>query len=196
MAWLVHNGAWDWTIRDSAEDPGTGDPEDHRDFSEAGSALAFLQAIENDSANAATLRDLALDRYRDADISNLPNRRLLELVAEELETGRLQIVERFRLLTIRGRAGAPADEAEGGEPAAPPVEPETPEKTWITFEVIDDDTGQPVSGVTLAIKLPDGSIKKLVTDGSGRIEIRDIDPGSCSIESMTDSDALEVLSIT
>ncbi len=196
MAWLVHNGAWDWTIRDAADDPETGETADLMDFSAGGSALAFLQAVAADHANATTLRDLALERYRGSDISNLTDRRLLELVADELETGRLQIIERYRLLHIGGRAQAPAGGQGGDAPFAPPVEPEKPEKTWITFEVKDDDTGQPVAGVTLAIKLPDGSVKKMATDGSGKIEIKDIDPGSCDIESMTDAYALEVLSIT
>jgi hypothetical protein len=192
MAWVLHSGAWDWTILESSDEV---DPLTLRDFSDTGSALSFLQDLRDDPFSMAVLRGLAEERYRASDISNLNDHRLLEIVASELESGRLRVAGVFRPLTIGGKAHAPA-EGEAEEPAPEPAAPATDEKTWIKFEILNDETGQPVQGVTLAVKLPDGTIKKSKTDGSGMIEIRDIDPGSCSIESMTDSDALEVLSIT
>ena len=192
MVRVLHNGAWDWTILESSDEV---DSLTLRDFSDTGSALSFLQELWDDPFSMAVLRSLAEERYRASDISNLNDHRLLHLVASELESGRLRVAGVFRPLTIGGKAHAPAeDEAE--EPAPEPTAPAIDEKTWVKFEVLDDETGQPVQGVTLAVKLPDGTTKKSKTDGSGMIEFRDILPGTCSIESMTDSDALEVLSIT
>jgi hypothetical protein len=192
MVWVLHNGAWDWTIFEPSDEV---DALTLRDFSDTGSALSFLQDLRDDPFSMAVLRELVAEKYGSSDLSNRNDHRLLELVAWELETGRLRVAGVFRPLTIGGKAHAPA-EGEAEEPAPEPAAPATGEKTWIKFEILDDETGQPIQGVTLAVKLPDGTIKNSKTDGSGMIEIRDIDPGSCSIESMTDSDALEVLSIT
>jgi len=193
MAWMLRKGPWEWTILDSSEDV---DPLSLRAFSGTGTALNFLWGFLDDPFNMSVLRDLVVTRHRRADISGLDDRRLIEMIAWELEGGRLRVTETFRLLAVRGRAQAPVEEESGDAPFTPPPEPEEAEKTWIKFEVLDEESGQPVPGVTLAVKLPDGAITKATTDGSGVIEFRNIDPGTCSIESMTDSDALEVLSIT
>jgi hypothetical protein len=193
MAWLLRKGPWEWTIQDSSEEA---DPLSLKTFSNTGSALSFLRDLQGDPFSMSVLRDLVVERHRASDLSNLDDKRLLEMVAWELESGRLRVAEVFRLLSLGGRAQAPVESDVGDAPFAPPPPPPKDEKTWVTFEVLDNETGKPVPGVTLEIKLPDGTTKKSKTDGSGLIEIKNITSGSCSIESMTDSDALEVLSIT
>ena len=94
-----------------------------------------------------------------------------------------------------GRARAPVEEDTGDRPFAPPPESPTEEKTWIKFQILDSETGQPMAGITLTVKLTDGTTRKSTSDGSGLIEFKDIPPGSCSIESMSDPDALEVVSM-
>ena len=66
---------------------------------------------------------------------------------------------------------------------------------FITFQVLDDDNSEPVPGVKLEIRLPDGSLETFTTDSEGIIHIPNLEPGTCSIERMIDDDALEVVSI-
>ena len=143
----------------------------------------------------SVLRDLVVERHGTSDLSNLHDHRLLEFIAWELEEGRLRVAEEFRAMSSIGRAQAPVKDDTGDKPFEPPPEPPKDEKTWITFQILDDETGQPVAGVTLTVKLTDGTTKKSKSDGSGLIEFKDIPPGACSIESMSDSDALEVVSV-
>jgi len=120
MAWLLRSGSWNWTILDSSEEV---DPLTLRSFSDTGSALSFLQSFQGDPFSMSVLRDLVVERHRSSDLSNLNDHRLFELVAWELEEGRLRITEEFRLLTLAGRAQAPTEDE---EEAAPPVQPVTP----------------------------------------------------------------------
>jgi len=59
-----------------------------------------------------------------------------------------------------------------------------PKKDSIAFKLIDQD-GNPVEGEKCEVTLPDGSVRKVVTDKVGEIHIDNIDPGQCKI-SFTD----------
>jgi hypothetical protein len=192
MGWRLHSGSWNWTIlepSESAESPAL------LNFHERGSALVFLQPLQEDPFCMSVLRDLVVERHCTSDLSNIHDHRILELVAWELESGRLRVAEEFRPMPPIGRARAPVEDDTGDRPFTPPPESPTDEKTWIKFQILDSETGQPVAGVALTVKLTDGTIKKSTSDGSGVIEFRNIPPGSCSIESMSDTDALEVISM-
>ena len=100
---------------------------------------------------------------------------------------------------IRFRDSA-AELAGSGEP--PPAKPDeapaaktSPELSWVGFQVVDDETNEPVSGVALKVKLPNGEVRDFTTDASGKIDVRDIQPGSCTIEKMVDDRALEVVRV-
>jgi hypothetical protein len=81
-------------------------------------------------------------------------------------------------------------------PTPPPKKDEPPKKLhWVKFQVLDDETGKPLSGVVLKIKLPNGSIGQYSTDSSGMISFDPVDPGTCDIQKMIDSDALEVVRV-
>jgi hypothetical protein len=54
-----------------------------------------------------------------------------------------------------------------------------PKKHWIKFKILDE-SGKPVRGITVQIKLPDNSISENTSDEKGMIEINNIDPGECS----------------
>ncbi|HEY3246395.1 MAG TPA: PAAR domain-containing protein, partial [Phycisphaerae bacterium] len=55
-------------------------------------------------------------------------------------------------------------------------------KHHVVFQVIDEDTGQPCRGVSLKVKLPDGTEEQHVTDSDGMIEIDGLDrPGQCEV---------------
>jgi len=51
---------------------------------------------------------------------------------------------------------------------------------WIEVELVDD-AGQPVTGQTFEIKLPDGTYYTGTTDEKGKGKVTKIDPGSCDI---------------
>jgi hypothetical protein len=55
-----------------------------------------------------------------------------------------------------------------------------------TFElvIIDVQTGQPLSGVTLEVEPPDGSTRRVDTDGQGSVKIPDLEPGACTVRSV------------
>ncbi len=81
-------------------------------------------------------------------------------------------------------------------PGSDPL-PVDPEKQWIKIQVIDDETGKPVSGIPLELLLPGRSAKEYKTDANnGRISISDISAGTCDIVKMTDDEAWEVVSVS
>ncbi len=80
---------------------------------------------------------------------------------------------------------------------ADPPEDETAEDSQSVFavRVVDDETGQPIAGVKLAIRVPDGEVETHVTDGNGMIRIDDLEPGTCDILAMDDAEAYEVVGV-
>ncbi len=62
--------------------------------------------------------------------------------------------------------------------------PTAAENTHSTFavRVVNDETNQPVRGVSLIVTLPDGTEETHVTDGNGEVVIDDLDePGLCQV---------------
>jgi hypothetical protein len=110
--------------------------------------------------------------------------------------GAASVLENWRRVRFHDTASELAGDAEP-PPAKPekPAEKTSPELSWVGFRVVDDETDQPVSGVALKVKLPNGEVRDFTTDGSGRIDVRDIQPGSCTIEKMIDDRALEVVRV-
>ncbi len=86
-----------------------------------------------------------------------------------------------------GEAPAQAEAAPAGKTS--------PELSWVGFRVVDDATGDPIPGVALKVKLPNGEVRDFTTDAAGRIDVRDIQPGACTIEKMVDDRALEVVRV-
>jgi type VI secretion system secreted protein VgrG len=64
-------------------------------------------------------------------------------------------------------------------------------KNWVEVELVDD-TGAPVPGEAVEIKLPDGTVASGTTDDKGLLKISNIDPGSVEITFVNlDKDAWE-----
>ncbi len=61
--------------------------------------------------------------------------------------------------------------------------------------LLSDETGDPIRGVKLRIRLPNGQTAEYTTRPDGMIEVDGIDPGTCDIMKMTDDQALEVVSV-
>jgi type VI secretion system secreted protein VgrG len=93
----------------------------------------------------------------------------------------------------------PPNTKPGPAPKPPPPTPkkeEPPKKLhFVKFQVLDDATGQPMSGVLLKLKLPNGTEGQYSTDSNGMITFDPVDPGTCDIQKMIDSDALEVVQV-
>jgi hypothetical protein len=62
----------------------------------------------------------------------------------------------------------------------PPKKEEKKKTDWIEVEVTDED-GKPMIGEKYEIELPDGSVKRGVTDMKGKVKLQGIDPGQCKI---------------
>jgi hypothetical protein len=72
----------------------------------------------------------------------------------------------------------------GGPP--PPVAPCPQDKAWVEFLLLDME-GNPVSGQSYIVGLPDGSTRQGTLDRTGKVRFDGIPPGTCTI-SYTDLD--------
>jgi len=158
--------------------------------------FATLRRISDDDLNRVEIRRFAVEAELITDSRSISDRRLLKLIASGIISGRLMAVRPGEW--TRGTTSGESKEKKDDPPPPPeptPPPPDKTEKTWIKFEIIDDETGKPVSGVTLKVKLPDGESRSATSNAAGLIEITNIPPGTCEIERMIDADTLEVVSI-
>ena len=56
------------------------------------------------------------------------------------------------------------------------------EHAWVAFVVLDDVTGEPVAGVKLGIRLPEGGRAEHTTPGSGTLEFDPCARGTCTVD--------------
>jgi hypothetical protein len=62
----------------------------------------------------------------------------------------------------------------------PRAEPETPTKTWVEFQLLDEN-GKGAAGVAYEITLPDGSTQRGRIGANGAVRFDNIDPGQCQV---------------
>jgi hypothetical protein len=62
----------------------------------------------------------------------------------------------------------------------PPAEPVRKEKTWVGIELVDQK-GSPVPGARYILETADGKRRTGTLDNNGRLQVRDIDPGTCKV---------------
>lgn len=70
--------------------------------------------------------------------------------------------------------------------APPPIVVPPPIRSWIAFQVVEDETGEEIPNVRLTIRLPNGTTTEESTRADGRIELREIDPGTCDASCVRD----------
>jgi len=125
----------------------------------------------------------------------------LRRAAHQIVLGRIEVCEIAVEHDTVGRSGG--GEAEEPEPlvigdfeptAPPPVAPSEKETNYLEIVLVDDESGEPMAGVTCQLKLPDGSSSKKTTDSQGRIHIDGVPGGTFDIEDISD-DALEVVTV-
>jgi hypothetical protein len=61
-------------------------------------------------------------------------------------------------------------------------EVQDPKKHFINFKVLDQNK-KPIENVILHVILPDGSCVEKTTDKNGIVEIKNVEPGTCSLKS-------------
>ncbi len=52
----------------------------------------------------------------------------------------------------------------------------------VNFNIVDDK-GAPLANIVIKVLLPDGSYEEKTSNAQGKIEIKNIKPGNCKIES-------------
>jgi hypothetical protein len=111
-----------------------------------------------------------------------------EHLADVTKTGKQpELIHKWRARMLAcASAGAAAIEAPP-EPLAPARKPpkksdssDTPVKTWIAFQLIDED-GDPVPNIAYRVTLTDGSVMTGSLDDQGTTRFDDIDPGECTV---------------
>ncbi len=151
-------------------------------------ARTFLEQLMVDSSDMMTLRELYAESVGCGPLSHLSDRQIIDSLARSISAGDVRVVREPEFL--------PGGEAERlpeePEPVAPAV---TETRHWIKFRVIDDETEEPVAGVTLSIREPNGMVREYETRRDGMIEVDDIDAGTCDIVSMSDDEAMEVVRV-
>jgi hypothetical protein len=165
-------------------------------------ALRWLRRFKNDATLITTLRQWLHEEddwsaFRRSDEQTL-RRAALQIVRGGIEV--CEIAVKHEMIGRRG-GGEPSEPEPlvigDFEPAAPPpVAPTEPEEetNFIEIMVVDDESGEPMAGVTCQLKLPDGTSSKKTTDSQGRIHIDDVPGGTFDIEEISD-DALEIVTV-
>lgn len=164
----------------------------------ATSSRDLLRQLIADPYNRYALRDVLSDDLSGRPMRPLNTPEVIRQASWRIDAGRLAL--------------RPTDNRQGGIgggipgtplPLVPPL-PDTPTPppddteavNWITFQVIDDDTGAPLSDVPLKLKLSDGTVGTYTTDPHGRVHVPDLPDGTCDILEISDDEALEIVDVT
>ncbi len=156
-------------------------------FGDAHEAETLLRRLLDDMASDAMLRHVLVEATLDSSSFNIGQHEVVTRLARLLFTGRVRVHQRAP--KVFAAPGTPDDADK--KPEKPPSLEE--QKYWIHFQLLDDDTGEPVPGVTTKLKLPTGEIKMVTSDGEGRVRVRGLPSGNWDLEQMECSDVLEVL---
>jgi hypothetical protein len=182
-------------------------------FADHAAAVACLCRFMRDPYNMTLLRKVLYENSCGHGVHLLSDQEVISQVARKVVQGQLCIA-RTRATQYAGGSSAPSVkevvQAEGKKwskkeyvesfvkenEIVPPAAAEPAQETnWIAFQVLYDDTDEPVAGVDLKIRLPDGSTDIRTTDGAGKIYISGLPDGTCDVQEMLDNDALEVVEV-
>jgi hypothetical protein len=175
-------------------------------------ATHLLRSFARDPLNVGVLRRTLAVELGAQRVARMADQEVVDRLARQVAGGRIQVaslaasraaVPRRSLVWEHPFAGQVTEEkvgndqeaATGGGAAAATPEPTQTAASWIRFRVIDDATDQPVAGVTLTLKLPDGKTQDVTSGDDGVIELKGLPSGTCDIQKMSDSEAWEVVQI-
>lgn len=178
-----------------------------RTFPDTSFALRFLRRFLHDAFAMAALRKIAARHLGGSSISSYSDQDVLRQLAPALVTGRLHFapLDRPRLYSYAGGNGSGGvtpevpdemlpDDYGPVAPIAPPEKP-VPPTYWITLQVVDDDTEEPIAGVDLQLRLPGGAVGTYTTDAEGVVHLQGLEPGTADIQQVRDDEALEVIAL-
>lgn len=147
-------------------------------FRDISSAVQFLSRFRNDDAQMRTLRSILVTHV--PGVHRMTTDQILNTMAQLLVNRRVSILQRSRKSMLRKAMDAEEAALAAAATSAPPM---ATQKVWVEFRVVDDETGKPIEGIELTIKLPDGRIEKQKTNAGGYVEINDTVEGECEVSS-------------
>jgi hypothetical protein len=152
-------------------------------FRDVGEALFFLRRFREDPAQIAMLRSIFAKKCGPAQPVDVDD--LLRRIAALLANGRLTLLSSPRMGASVVTEEVTKEIVKQNAPPSSERAP-APKQSWVEFRVLDDETGKPIKGIEITVKLPDGRIEKLKTDEGGYIEINDTLKGECEINCGSD----------
>lgn len=144
------------------------------EFRDAWEARAFLARFELDPLAQHELRRLHNELRGELVQRALSFSELVEALAGELSTGRFSVTAAEMVSNVGIAIEPPTEEPE----LRPP--PSEIEKQWIKIKVVLDATSEPIPGVELCVRLPDGTDRTLQTRADGIVEVHELNPGVCT----------------
>jgi hypothetical protein len=155
-------------------------PDDYSSFGNRSTALAFLQRFTHEPDRIAEMREII--SAAGIKPEGLADRQVIAHLANLLVSGTVLVPRVFQ----GGPVGITMEEAPAAASAKAPPKP-LPKLHWVEFKVVDDETGRPIEGIELTIKLPDGRTEVRTTNAGGLIEINDTLMGECQVRSQLKS---------
>jgi hypothetical protein len=144
-----------------------------------------LRDLARDPLAGDSLRHALRGLAGGSEIGKLTGREVVARLASLVRQQRLRVAE-LGLVHVSGVGGA----GEGKDAAAQVKEA----LESITYQVVDDATGDPIAGVSLSVTLPNGKEVDQTTNGEGIVRFDDLKPGRCAVRAkMADRDLLHVL---
>jgi hypothetical protein len=139
-------------------------------------------AVHGDASALADFRGLVSASGLLYDVHRIIEPEVLKHVSWLLQTGRLIAVDCRLPVEANPMAARPASppKSSASRPRFAPMVFDTPIKTWVSIELLDD-TGMPVANEKYLVTVPEGVIKSGTLDSKGRARITQIDPGVCKI---------------
>ena len=186
MRRILSRGIQTIELLGSDEAPRSGEVMRLKDRSEA---MVFLRSFSRDPLNVTVLRRTLGEEIGHQQVNRLRDSQVIEHLAARVSHGRIRVavlsssravVKPRPVRDWTSRTDTVAKEQTSG-PGTAPTEPTT--NHWIKWVVVDDTTGRPIPGVSLAIVLPGGSETLRQSDAHGEVEIRDIASGACRVSS-------------
>jgi len=118
----------------------------------ASQARRYLEEYAHDSIAMSHLRMALAEDSLGMPVSDLDDAEVLDAVAHRVEMGHLSLAEELE----EPHPDIPEPEEASGGSAPPPSLPSSKKLTWIELEVVNDETGKPLSWVRMVVKTPDG----------------------------------------
>jgi hypothetical protein len=155
-------------------------------FADLNAALFFLRGLRSDREAFAVFREAMGQLVGDVD--RLNEDQVLDRYAVLLVSGRVRILRSCQPAIGSAVGEALSSRKKEEEEGLSAQQARVPKKHWVEFRVVDDKTGDPIEGVQLTVRMPDGSTEIQTTDAGGYVEFVEILKGECFVTcDMTDA---------